>query len=299
MSLSSKTEHPAEFPTEDSEDDMPPVQFNQLSPTAEENHVNIFQSQRSFAFLPPEHLEQICEYVPVQERFRCAAVSLSWRNELLGRSSYWRDLRLGRSANCYPATSSIHVADFLPLSRVKNVKFQAAVPFVMRESFPLGCLFGVEVPMEYQIKEIPFGRLGVILKRELLIEDSFKMSLSTLQLAVDVNQEDLSSPIDIVDGQLNNLSRRSRREFIQMKDSKLVSRLATEWQSKLHMLEEVDVCCRVISDDRYVTRIDVGLQRYAPRDNVVCFFPLLFGSKCDCGKTHIWTDTKVPWVCGT
>ena len=164
MSLSSETEHPAELPAEDFEDDSPPVQLNQSSPTAEENHVNIFQSQRSFASLPPEHLEQIFEYVPVQERFRCAAVSLSWRNELLGRSSYWRDLRLGRNANCYPATSSIHAADFLPLSLVKNVKFQAAVPFVMRESFPLGSLFGVEDPMEYQIKEIPFGRLGVILK---------------------------------------------------------------------------------------------------------------------------------------
>ena len=87
-----------------------------------------------------------------------------------------------------------------------------------------------------------------------------------------------------------------QRKFVQLQDSDFVPRLANEWRAKLNMLEDLDVVCRVIRDGKYITRLEIeALMKLLPLvddEIVVCFFPLLFGSKCDCGRMHIWTDAK-------
>ena len=107
--------------------------------------------------------------VPVKDRLKCSGVCVSWNKELSERSSCWRDLILGRNANCYDADPLLHAADWLPLPHVEEIKFTPAVPLVMKEDYQKFAYLDPGEPeenaadsMEYQITAIPLRRLRVI-----------------------------------------------------------------------------------------------------------------------------------------
>ena len=134
---------------------------------------------KSIAFFPPEILEKLFSYLPVKDLICCAGVCRSWRTELVKTSSNWRDVKMGRNANCFAnfedfdefvAALQPHAVDFLPLRHVEEVVFKAAVPFVTKEWNKEFGMHGdgeaqefATDSTEYQITELPLARLGVIL----------------------------------------------------------------------------------------------------------------------------------------
>ena len=86
--------------------------------------------------------------------------------------------------------------------------------------------------------------------------------LRSCYLILDVPAEDLvSSP--------------SLRKFVQLKDADFMPRLVNQWKADLHQLQLVDVSCRVVVDGNYAD-----------------IYPLVYGSKCDCGSVHFHVDAE-------
>ena len=97
--------------------------------------------------------------------------------------------------------------------------------------------------------------------------------LRTCRLYLDVTEEDLASPPP-----------RNVRIFAQLKNSDLVPSLVNLWKKELNVLEEMQVSCRVVEEDDYRTD-PVG-------SSLLAVYPLIFGSKCDCGAVHFCIDAE-------
>ena len=108
---------------------------------------------------------------PVKGCLNCSRVCTS-RDEVLSRkSSLWRDIIFGRNANCYNAELSLHVADFIPLPHVEEVRLTPAIPLAMNEHYNRFEFFEKEGEPEdcatdsvaFQMTQIPLNRLRSIL----------------------------------------------------------------------------------------------------------------------------------------
>ena len=94
--------------------------------------------------------------------------------------------------------------------------------------------------------------------------------LRTCHMALDVTGKDVAAPPS------------SKRKFVKLTDAGLVPGLVRTWKEKLTKLQEMDVFCRYVVDDNYVL---------GPGDDIN-LFPLIYGSRCDAGRIHFWTDAN-------
>ena len=91
-------------------------------------------------------------------------------------------------------------------------------------------------------------------------------------MTLDLTEEDLASPP-------------APRKFIQLKDSDMVPGLVKRWKGQLKKLETMQVSCRVVEGDCYRKTKEADFP-------LMIAFPLIFGSKCDCGRVHFCIDAE-------
>ena len=91
-------------------------------------------------------------------------------------------------------------------------------------------------------------------------------------IPLDINEKDVAPPPT------------SRRQLVQLSDTALVPDLVRRWKETLLELEIIDVVCRLVVDGKYSHSSD-----YFSSERI-CLSPLIFGSRCDAGKMHFWTD---------
>ena len=112
--------------------------------------------------------------------------------------------------------------------------------------------------------------LGGLRPTDLLAVSSWKR-LRTCHLRLDLQEEDLASPP-------------STRKFVQLKIPGFVPHLVKDWREKLDCLELMEVDCRVVIKDKYMARDE---NSWSPD-----IYPMIFGSKCDCGVVHFCIDAE-------
>ena len=196
---------------------------------------------------------------------------------------------LGRFDPDVPQTSQISLtkasmANLEPLRFLRtlvlnsDVRFETTAFAALVTATPLiesFSVFGRDCTLsgrEFTPREMYLGVVG--LKLADLADLSGWSRLRTCFLTIGVDVEELSTSLTHFEG---------GNYFALLKDQALIADLVEEWKGTLKSLENIDVVCHIVKDDRVLDR-----KCACCNDAAVPILQLIFGLKCGFEQMHFW-----------